>query len=68
MESDYSNAAALTWVKSIHVVEMFPRILLELTNNFPKELYSLKVKSFSIATKNFAIVYVCLLICEQDAC
>ena len=57
MESDYSNAAALTWVKSIHVVEMFL-----------KELYSLKVKSFSIATKNFAIVYVCLLICEQDAC
>ena len=56
MESDYSNAAALTWVKSIHVVEMFPRILLELTNNFLKELYSLKVKSFSIATKNFAIV------------
>lgn len=68
MENDYSNAAALTWVKSIPVVDMFPRILLELTNNFLKELYSLKVKSFSIATKNFAIVYVYLLICEQDAC
>lgn len=67
MESDSSKVAGLTWVTSIPVVDIFLRIFLEFRNKFLKELYSMKVKSFSIATKNFAIVYVGVLICEQDA-